>query len=64
MKFWKEHMGLRAALMTVFFIAGLALVIFGWTITGKMSGLVIMLIGLVLLLTALMLYNKTYEEPK
>ena len=57
-------MGLRAALMTIFFISGLALVIFGWTITGKMSGLVIMLIGLVLLLTALMLYNKTYEEPK
>ena len=57
-------MGLRAALMAVFFVAGLALVIFGWTITGKMSGLVIMLAGLVLLLTALMLYNKTYEEPK
>ena len=30
MRFWKEHMGLRALLMLIFAVAGLALVIIGW----------------------------------
>ncbi|HIR10456.1 MAG TPA: hypothetical protein IAA70_08630 [Candidatus Avoscillospira stercoripullorum] len=64
MKFWKEHMPLRAALMLIFFLAGMGLVIFGWTMTGKMSGLIIMIVGLILLLTALLLYNKPFEDPK
>ena len=61
MKFWKEHMGLRGILIALFFLVGLGLVIYGWTLTGKMSGLIIMIVGLVLLLTALLLYNKTYQ---
>ena len=64
MLFWKEHMALRSVLMTIFFVVGLALIIYGWFLTGQMSGLIIMIIGLVLLLTALMLYNKIYEDPK
>ena len=32
--------------------------------TGQLAGLGIMLVGLVLLLTALLLYNKPFEEPK
>ncbi len=62
MKFWKEHASLRVTLMAVFFIAGLALVYGGWKMTGKMTGLVLMLVGLVLLLTALLVYNKAFED--
>ena len=64
MRYWKEHMGLRAVLILIFFLAGMALLIGGWMITGKLSGLAIMVVGLVLLLTALMLYNKPFEDPK
>ena len=62
MKFWKEHMGLRALLIGGFFFAGLALVIYGWTLTGKMSGLGLMVLGVVFLLTALMVYCTQLQE--
>lgn len=61
MKFWKEHASLRLVIMIVFFVAGLALVAFGWTMTGEAAGLLIMLVGLVLLLAALLVYNKAFE---
>ena len=64
MKFWKEHMGLRALLIAGFFFVGLALVFYGWTLTGKMSGLGLMVLGLILLLLALMDYNKPFEADK
>lgn len=64
MKFWKEHMALRALLMLIFSIGGLVMVIYGWTLTGKMSGLIIMIVGVVFILTALLLYNKPFEDPK
>ncbi|MCI9148776.1 MAG: hypothetical protein HFG73_11075 [Hungatella sp.] len=64
MRFWKEHGNLRIIIMTVFFAAGLAMVIGGWKMTGKMTGLGIMILGLVLLLSALMIYNKPFEDPK
>lgn len=64
MNFWKEHVTLRIALMIVFFVAGLALVLVGWSMTGKLLGLGLMLIGIVLMLTALLLYNKAYQTPK
>ena len=64
MKFWKEHMPLRVSLIAIFVVAGLELVIGGWKMTGQLAGLGIMLVGLVLLLTALLLYNKPFEEPK
>ena len=57
-------MTLRAILMAVCFVAGLALIIIGWKMTGQLLGLGIMIVGLVLLLTALLFYNKIYEEPK
>ena len=50
--------------MTIFFVVGMALILFGWSITGKMSGLVFMFVGLALLLNALLLYYKIYEDPK
>ena len=48
----------------IFVVVGLALVIVGWKMTGELAGLGIMMVGLVLLLTALLLYNKPFEDPK
>ena len=53
-------MTLRALLMLIFVVVGLALVIIGW----KMTGLIIMIVGVILLLTALLLYNQPFEDPK
>lgn len=57
-------MTLRALLMLIFVVVGLALVIIGWQMTGVMTGLIIMIVGVILLLTALLLYNKPFEDPK
>ena len=62
MNFWKEHMCLRALFIAAFFFLGLGLVIFGWTLKGQLSGLGLMVAGVVLLLAALMIYNKPYEH--
>ena len=64
MKFWKEHTGLRVLFIAGFFLVGLALVIYGWTLTGQMKGLGLMVLGVVLLLAALMIYNKPFEGDK
>ena len=64
MKFWKEHTNLRVTLITLFFFVGLGLVIYGWTLTGKLSGLGLMIVGVILLLAALMIYNKPFETEK
>ena len=61
MKFWKKHLALRAVLMILFFVVGLALVLFGWGMTGQLTGLGLMLLGIVLMLTTLFLYNKAYS---
>ncbi len=61
MNYWKEHASLRTALIALFFVIGMVLVVGGWKMTGKMTGLVLMLIGLVLLLAALMIYNKGFD---
>lgn len=60
MRFWKKHLALRVVLMILFFVAGLALVLTGWRMTGQLSGLGLMLLGIVLMLTTLLLYNKAY----
>ncbi len=64
MKFWKTHQTLRMGLMGLLFLAGLALVVGGWRETGKLMGVAVMLVGVALLLLALLLYNKPFEEPK
>ena len=64
MNFWKEHTSLRAALIILFFVVGLILVVAGWKMTGKLAGLGLMLVGIVLLLTALLVYNKPYQDKK
>ena len=62
MRFWKEHTALRAGLIALFFVAGLALVIGGWRMTGQMTGLLIMVAGLASLVVALALYNKPFQD--
>jgi len=64
MNYWKEHTSLRLALMVILFVTGVILTFAGWGMTGKMAGLGIMLLGLALLLAALHLYNKPFQEPK
>ena len=61
MNFWKEHVALRTILMILFFVSGLALVLIGWSMTGKLLGLGFMMAGIVLMLTTLLLYNKAYR---
>ena len=61
MNYWKEHTSLRVVLIALFFLAGLVLVIYGWTMTGRLSGLGLMIVGVILLLSALMVYNKPFE---
>jgi len=50
--------------MAVLFVVGVVLTFAGWSMTGKMAGLGLMLLGLALLLAALYLYNKPFQEPK
>lgn len=64
MEFWKENTKLRLFIITACFAAGLTLIIVGWKMVGKLTGLGIMILGLALLLTALMVYNKPFEDPK
>ena len=62
MNFWKNHTTLRTVLILVFFVAGMALTVVGWKMTGQLKGLLLMLVGIVLLLTALFLYNALYKN--
>lgn len=64
MNFWKEHASLRILFIAGFFIVGLALVILGWKMTGELKGLGLMIVGVILLLAALMVYNKPFEGDK
>ena len=62
MNFWKEHATLRGVLIALFFVLGMILTIVGWKMTGELLGLGIMLVGIVLLLTALFVYNAPYRK--
>ena len=62
MNFWKNHTALRFVLIALFFVIGLALTFYGWSMTGKLAGLGLMLVGIVLLLTALFVYNAAYKN--
>ena len=61
MKFFKEHQPLRISLITVFFLAGMVLLIMGWKMHASLAGLGIMILGLALLIAALALYNITFD---
>ena len=62
MNFWKEHTTLRGVLILLFFVIGMVLTVAGWKMTGKLEGLGLMLVGIVLLLTALFVYNAPYRK--
>ena len=62
MRFWKEHVALRVSLIAILFVLGMALLIGGWMMHGQMKGLIIMIVGLVLLLVALRIYNRPFED--
>ena len=62
MNFWKEHATLRGVLIALFFVLGMILTIVGWKMTGELLGLGVMLVGIVLLLTALFVYNAPYSK--
>ena len=62
MNFWKNHATLRSVLIVLFFVVGMVLTLAGWKMTGKLEGLGLMLVGIVLLLTALFLYNARYKN--
>jgi len=64
MQFWKDHAILRQVSITLFFAAGIVLVIIGWRMTGQMAGLILMLLGVALLLAALYIYNKPFQGKK
>ena len=64
MNYWENHLKLRSLLMLVTFAAGIGLLVFGWTLTGQMRGLLLMLLGVAFLLTTLNLYNQRFQEPK
>lgn len=64
MNFWKNHFMFRMAVIAALFVSGLALTIIGWTMTGSLAGLGLMLVGVVLLLTALFVYNSIYQDKK
>lgn len=61
MRFWKKHLALRIVLMILFFVAGLALVLMGWGMTGELLGLGLMMAGIILMLTTLFLYNQAHR---
>lgn len=62
MNFWKNHTSLRMVLILLFFAAGMVLTLVGWKMTGKLAGLGLMLVGIILLLTALLVYNAPYRK--
>ncbi|WP_300279403.1 DUF6903 family protein [uncultured Subdoligranulum sp.] len=64
MAFWKEHPALRIVLIAVLFVLALVMIIAGWTMTGQLAGLGIMIVGVALLLAALAIYNKPFEDGK
>ena len=61
MNFWKNHLILRGILIVLFFVVGVVLTFVGWSMTGKLLGLGLMLVGIVLLLTALFVYNALHK---
>ena len=62
MNFWKNHLGLRATLIILFAAVGMILTLVGWKMTGKLEGLGLMLLGIILLLVALFVYNAPYKK--
>lgn len=61
-KFLKEHTALRISLIALCFVVGMVLLVMGWKMTGQMKGLVLMIVGVVVLLASLWLYNRPFRD--
>ncbi len=61
MNFLKNNTMLRLLIITVLFVAGLVLTFVGWKMTGQLLGLGLMILGIIFLLTALLVYNKSHS---
>ena len=64
MEFLKENPGIRMILIAVSFVIAIFLVVTGWQMTGQMTGLIKMIVGVAFLLVALKIYNINFEDPK
>ena len=64
MKFINENPVLRVASILACFVVGLVLVFTGWKQTGELGGLIQMLVGVGVLLTALAIYNYPYRDKR
>ena len=62
MNFWKNHTTLRFVLIVLLFVIGMVLTVAGCKMTGKLEGWGLMLVGFILLLTALFVYNAAYKN--
>ena len=62
MEFWKQHPVLRIVLMAVLFVLAMVLVVKGWQMTGQLAGLGVMVLGVVLLLAVLAIYNRPFQD--
>lgn len=62
MKFINDNPVLRVASILICFLTGFVLVFTGWKQTGELGGLIQMLIGVGVLLTALAIYNYPYRK--
>lgn len=60
----KNRPVIRILTIAACFVVAVVVVIDGWKRTGQMSGLVEMMVGLGVLLTALAIYNHPFKEPK
>ena len=49
-------------MIVLFFVLGMILTIAGWKMTGKLEGLGLMLVCIILLLVALFVYNAPYRK--
>lgn len=64
MQFWKEHEKLRMVVIAALFVLSFVLIISGWKMTGQLTGLGLMVVGVILLIVALAVYNSPFTEPK
>ena len=64
MEFFKQNPGIRMILIAVSFVIAIFLVVTGWQMTGQMTGLIKMMVGVAFLLVALKIYNITFEDTK
>lgn len=64
MEFMKKHPVIRIALMVLLFLSGISLTVIGWKMTGRLLGLGITVLGIIMLLIFLYIYNLPFKYPR